>query len=52
MEPEEKELFELAASRARRSLNAWLVIAGLEKAARDGVALPAPAPKAKKGGGR
>lgn len=37
MTPEEKEWFERAAAESRRSLNQWLIAAGVEKAIRDGV---------------
>lgn len=43
---EEKALFEKAAKESKRSLNQWFIVAGLEKAARDGVTLE-PAPKRK-----
>lgn len=47
---EQKALFELAAKRAKPlpvSATTWMVMAGLEKAERDGVTL-----EKKKGGGR
>jgi uncharacterized protein (DUF1778 family) len=39
MSPEEKERFERAAEASKRSLNQWLIVAGVEKADRDGVPL-------------
>jgi uncharacterized protein (DUF1778 family) len=36
---QEKELFELAAEKSRRSLSQWMIVAALEKAERDGVRL-------------
>jgi uncharacterized protein (DUF1778 family) len=47
--PEEKRLFELAAEKAKRSVSVWMTLAGLEKAERDGIAMP---PAEKRKGGR